>query len=78
MDFKMPPNINYFFAQVWAAVSIDTESAVLETVDDHMADGALGDNLPLSEPLNDEVATIGYDNTAPLAQIGTISVMMML
>lgn len=60
-----------------AAVSIDVEEAVLEEVDDKIVDGVFGDSLPFSQPLNDELATIGYEDTAPLAQVGAISVMMM-
>lgn len=78
LDFKMPPNINYFFSEVMAAVSVNPEEEIVGFAGETMADSILGEGLPDSEPLNDKLATIGYENTAPLAEIGTTSVILMM
>lgn len=57
---------------------MDPEEAVSDAASESMAENVFGGDLPLSEPLNDEIATIGYDNTAPLAEVGTVSVIFMI
>ena len=40
-----------------------------------MAESTFG-KIPVTEPLNDQIATLGYDNMTPMSEIGTTSVMM--
>ena len=42
-----------------------------------MAETVFG-KVPPSEPLNDQIATIGYDNMTPLSEVGTISVLFQI
>ena len=74
MDFKMPPEINQYLSMINDAASIEpSDKFNNDEVDASMSDNVFGD-MPISEPLNDRLATLGFDSMTPTGEIGTISV----
>ena len=75
MDFKMPPEANFFFAQIKSAASIEPSGLLNSDESPTIADNVFG-TLPVSMPLNDRLATIGYDSMAPIAETETVSFLL--
>lgn len=74
MDVKLPPNINEFLASLKEAATIEPTDHLLPEGEPSMADNVFGEQ-PESEPLNDKVATLGYEDMTPIAELSTVSVM---
>ena len=74
MNVKLPPNINYFLASIKEAASAEPSDKMRPKGKPTMAKNVFGEQ-PETEPLNDRIATIGYEDMTPAAEIGTVSVM---
>jgi hypothetical protein len=74
MDIKLPPNVNEFLASLKEASTIEPSDHLLPEGKPSMADNVFGEQ-PESQPLNDRLATLGYEDMTPAAEIGTVSVM---
>ena len=74
MNVKLPPNINYFLASIKEAASAEPSNKMRPKGKPTMAKNVFGEQ-PETEPLNDRIATIGYEDMTPAAEIGTVSVM---
>ena len=78
MDFKMPPNVNQFLAMINDAASVEPSDKFSSLSNGDELTATISDNvfgeMPITEPLNDRVATLGFDNMTPTGEIGTVSV----
>ena len=74
MDVKLPPNVNYFLASIKEVAAVEPSDKMRPDGEPSMANNVFGEQ-PETEPLNDRVATIGYEDMTPAAEIGTVSVM---
>ena len=72
MDFKMPPNANLMLSEMKSAASIEP-SGLLNTDGSPTVLQNMFGEIPSTEPLNDRLATIGYENMTPIAEISTSS-----
>ena len=74
MSVKTPPEMTFFVSEMQNAASIAPEELMLGEGTPTMADEVFS-SLPVTEPLSDETAALGFDDMHPLAEIGTVSIM---
>jgi len=74
MDVTLPPDVNSFFASIRGAAAVEPTEQILGEDGATVADQVFGERPP-TEPLNTNVATIGYDDMTPLDEVSTVSVM---
>ena len=78
MDVKMPPNANLLLSILSQLTMMDpkefmTESLGLESEEDSSTEVVFGE-MPITEPLNDRIATIGFHDMNPVSRIGPVSI----
>ena len=74
MNVKLPPNVNYYLASIKEVAAVEPSDKMRPDGEPSMANNVFGEQ-PETEPFNDRVATIGYEDMTPAAEIGTVSVM---
>ena len=74
MNVKLPPNVNYFLATIKEAAVVEPSKKMRPKGKPAMASNVFGEQAE-TPPLNDRIATIGYESMTPIAEIGTVSVM---
>lgn len=74
MDVTLPPDVNSFFASIRGVGAVEPTEQLIGDDAASVADQVFGERPP-TEPLNTQVATIGYDDMTPLDEVSTVSVM---
>lgn len=69
----MPANANLILAQIKDAASLEPSDLLSTEGTPSVAENMFG-YIPSSGPLNDRLATLGYDSTSPIAEVQTISI----
>lgn len=74
MNVKLPPNVNYFLSTMKDATAVEPSEKLKPDEAPSISDNVFGEQ-PESEPLNDRLATIGYESMTPAAEVSTVSTM---
>lgn len=68
MDVKVPADANLILAQIKDAASLEPSEMLRSDGTPSVAENIFG-YIPSSGPLNDRLATLGYDSTSPIAEV---------
>ena len=78
MNVKMPPSAGIFLSIVWEAATIEPGTILGQTCPPPSIPEGFFGPLPETEPLNDRVAILGYENMTPITEVGTVSILFMI
>lgn len=76
MAVKLPPNISLFISTLKSAVSMQPKDLLMEEVTPEILKGEDEEENP-TEPFNDRIAIIGYDNMEPIDEVEEIRILFL-
>jgi len=68
MNVKMPADANLILAQIKDSASLEPSDVLSQDGGPSIAENIFGE-IPFTGPLNDRLATLGYDDMSPIAEV---------